>query len=228
MKIILALAFISICFVNIFGQIKTINKDEFITVFDKWKQYSEQKTYRVKTVSESEINGNPSSRSEESYFEYAPPDKQKFVSELKTPTFNAKIETIQIGEKKYTRKDSGEWKEVTIEKKTPPKGNIKIIVEADEYRYIGQEIVSGQNAEIYQRNTKHKITSEKNSAESFSTIKAKYWFNKNGLILKIETETEVVAPISKSFSRRTSIYEYDPNFKIEAPIIKTDSKQTPE
>lgn len=226
MKIILALAFIFICFVNIFGQAKTVSKDEITTVFDKWKQYSKQKTYRIKTVSEFGVNGI--SNKSEDLSEYVPADKQRFVSELKTPTLTTKIETIRIGEKKYTRKDSGEWKEVTIEKKTPPKGNIKIIVEADEYRYIGQEIVSGQNAEIYQRNTKHKITSEKNSAESFSTIKAKYWFNKNGLILKIETETEVVAPISKSFSRRTSIYEYDPNFKIEAPIIKTDSKQTPE
>jgi hypothetical protein len=123
------------------------------------------------------------SNKSEDLSEYVPVDKQRFVSELKTPTLTTKIETIRIGEKKYTRKDSGEWKEVTIEKKTPPKGNIKIIVEADEYRYIGQEIVSGQNAEIYQRNTKHKITSEKNSAESFSTIKAKYWFNKNRLII---------------------------------------------
>jgi amino acid permease len=57
MKIILALAFIFICFVNIFGQAKTVSKDEITTVFDKWKQHSKQKTYRIKTVSEFGVNG---------------------------------------------------------------------------------------------------------------------------------------------------------------------------
>ncbi len=226
MKIILALAFISICFVSIFGQAKTVSKDEITTIFDKWKQQSKQKTYRIKTVSEFGVNGI--SNKSEDLSEYEPTDKQRFVSELKTPRLTTKIETIRIGEKKYTRKNSGEWKEVAIEKKTLPKGNNKIVVEADEYRYIGQETVSGQNTEVYERNTKHKITSEKSSKESFSTIKVKYWFNKDGLMLKTEMETEIVSGIAKSFSRRTSIYEYDPNIKIEAPIIKSDSKQTPE
>jgi hypothetical protein len=219
MKIISALAFIFIGFTTIFGQAKIVEENDFNILFNKWKQESKQKTYRVRTVSESEINGNPSSRSEESYFEYAPPDKRKFVTELKTPTFNTKIETIQIGEKKYTRKDLGDWKEsIAVEEKTPPKGKNKITVETDEFKYIGQEKVNGQNAEIYERNTKHKITSEKNSNESLPTMKVKYSFNKDRLLLKIEMETEIVSGITKSFSLRTSTYEYDLNIKIEAPI----------
>jgi hypothetical protein len=229
MKTILALTFIFIGFINAFGQSKTISKDEFFNAFKKWEQQSKEKIYRIRIIKEVQINGNPTNRVEESYSEYVPPDKRRVVYELKTPTFNSKIETILIetiliGEKKYTRRNSGEWREVIVKEKAAPKNDKKITVESDEYKFVGQETINGQNAVLYERVTKHKITLEKNPTESFSTIRTRCWFDKDGLLLKSETETEVVSGITKSLTRGISVYQYDLNIKIEAPTINDVQK----
>ena len=219
MKIIWILLLIFIGFISIFGQDKTISESEFRVVFDKWNQLSKQKTYRVKVIAESQLNGNVSNFREESYNEFVPPDRRRYVSELKTPTLSNRVETIYIGEKKYTRKNLGEWKEVKVEEKSQRKKDKIIIAEQIEYKYIGKESLEGQKANVYEQLVKHKITNEKQATESFSTIKMKYWFGESGLLLKMEMETEITSGIMKSFSRRTWNYEYDPNIKIEAPII---------
>ncbi len=55
--------------------------------------------------------------------------------------------------------------------------------------------------------------------------KASDWFDKNGLYVKNSDEFENTE--MKLITRTTREYEYDPNIKIEAPIIKSESKQTP-
>lgn len=206
------------CFVISFGQAKTISEDEFKAIYNKWSLLSKDKTYRIKITSESKLNGNPSNYNQESFSEYAPPDKKRFVSILKTPRLSTKIETIHIGEKQYTRKDEGEWREVTAKENAPSINDRKISVESNEYKYLSGEIINGQKTEVYERITKQKINNEKTSRESHSTIKTKYWFDKNGLLLKMMNETELISGIMTSVSTRIYDYEYDPNIKIEAPI----------
>lgn len=219
MKIICGFLLIFIGFINIFAQDKAISESEFKIVHNKWIQLSKQQTYRINRTIESQLNGKPSNHTEESYFEYVPPDRRRYVSEIKTQRLNTKTETIQIGEKKYTRKDFGEWKEVEVKEKSQSKRSYKITDEQREYRYIGKESLDNQKADVYERLIKHKIIDDKSQKESFSTIKEKYWFGENGLLLKMQMETEIVSGIMRSFSRRVWTYEYDPNIKIEVPII---------
>ena len=218
MKIIGIFLLIFACFAFGFGQVKTISENEFKAIYDKWSLLSKNETYRIKMTSESKLNGSPSNHNQQSINEYAPPDKKRFVSILKTPRLNTKIETIHIGEKKYTRKDDGEWREVTTKANAPSKNDRIIFVESNEYKYLGREIINGQKAEVYERITKHRINNEKTSSESYSTIKTKYWFDKNGLLLKMMNEMELISGIMTSVSTNIYDYEYDPKIKIEAPI----------
>ena len=224
MKFLLILLLVFTAFVAGFGQEKVISENEFTAVYDKWKLLSKEKSYRIKETFESYLNGNPSNHNEDSFSEYAPPDKKRFVSILKTPMFTTKIETIQIGEQKFTRKDEGEWKEVITKENAPPKRNRTISVENNSYKYLDRETINGQKTEVYEQVIKHKITNEKTSVESNSTIKNKYWFDENGLLLKTTTVAEIISGGMTSLSKRAYVYEYDPNIKIEAPVLKTETK----
>lgn len=217
MKITLILFICLTGFSLCFGQEKVITQNEFDVVYAKWKRQSKDKSYRVKQTLESKLNGTDSNRREESTSEYAPNDKRRFVFTLKTPIVT-KSETIYIENKKYTRKNEGEWKEELIKPKVSTQSERKIEVESNEYKYLGQETINTQATEIYVHIAKHKINNEKTSKNSSSTYTTKYWFDKNGLLHKMESEVEIITGMMKSSSKRTYFYEYDPTIKIEAPI----------
>jgi hypothetical protein len=219
MKKICILLLIFACFAVSFGQTKVIGKDEFIAPYERWKLISKEKSYRIKQSLETKVNGNLSGPSDESFSEFVPPDKRRFVSILKTPKFTTKIETISIGGKEYSRKDGGTWQLKEVKENTPPpQTKTKMSVESTEYKYLGQEKIDGEKTDVYEQVIKHKMTDEKASRESISTIKTKYWYGESGLLLKMEAEMEITNEIMPSYSKRTYIYEYDPNIKIEAPI----------
>ncbi len=200
-----------------FSQEKVIAQDEFDAIYAKWKLQSKEKLYRVSQSFESKLNGVSSNHKEESLSEYAPNDRRRFVLTLKTPIIT-KSETIYIENKKYVRKNDGEWKEELIKPKVSTQSERKIEVESNEYKYLGQETINAQPTEIYVHVAKHKFKNEKTSRTSNSIYTTKYWLDKNGLLHKMESQAEISDGIMNSSSKRTYFYEYDPTIKIEAPI----------
>lgn len=225
MKLFFCFSMIIFSFVFSFGQEKSISEQEFKYIFENWRQFSKRQTYHIRTISEVRLNGKLSDRNDESESEYAPPDKRRFVSILKTPAFTSKFETIQIGNKQYTRKDEGLWKEsIIIPPKSDPDPKKKTIIDSNQYFYFGQDTVREKRAKIFGQITKSRISYENSERESFSTSITKYWFDKKGFLLKMESEMEIVTGIMTSYTKRTYLYDYDPKIKIEAPTINNKSQ----
>jgi hypothetical protein len=87
------------------------------------------------------------------------------------------------------------------------------------YRIIGR-------TETYRNNKLKSIineTSEFVLLDIFSYLKDKRWISRDGFLLKMELEDEL-AGLPGNWSRRTWTYEYDPNIKIESPVLENKAK----
>jgi hypothetical protein len=76
------------------------------------------------------------------------------------------------------------------------------------------EMIGNVSTDFYEIKRIQKFQNENKFNENMYV--SRYWFNKDGMILKAERES--TSTNSKSLYRRTSIYEYDPTIKIEPPI----------
>ena len=153
-----------------------------------------------------------------------PPDRWREVRE-KNPSVTSDliIEEILIGDKRFAKKQSGEWSVRRAERFTP---NDDFDIP---WEYGGETVTSfvclytgttptldGKILSVYQ-----KIKTIINNAQPGKPVRKvtrTYWFDKQGLLVKLVNDQESSA---NPGTRLRWVYEddYDSTIKIEAPII---------
>jgi hypothetical protein len=214
---------------SICAQTVKIKQEDFSAALQKAIEQLKGKPQRIIYKSVTRLERSTSSF--ENVTEIIPPDKKRFLSKntaepvISGPEFTAEI--IEIGEKRFTRKDNGAWTETSIVLK--PENKIqsdKPQTEAvTDYYFLGEAKFDGKAADLYEFVTSNRLKIKQPWGEVKETlvlIKAKYWFGKNGLWIRDESEYEFSEPATNKVThtqQMTRTYEYAPNLKIEAPKI---------
>ena len=215
-NVIIALLFMFVFFAfsNVSAQGNKITEAEFKAIQKKSADKIVGKNYRLKRTSKTFKKSDNSL----SYFfnettEYLLPDSSRSVSENGSGGGNPTLtETIKIGRKTYSRINKGNW---TISETTGnTAGNAQTTTgNTVEHTYQGKVDFNYQKADLYE--SKYITKTIKGGRDFITTVKAKSWFSKDGVLLKIEEEIET----NNTISQKVFEWEYDPqDLKIEVPI----------
>ncbi len=230
MKKVFCLTIILLSAVSFLAQERTIEKSTFDAALkSRFRKYAGQ-SYRLTTSAENILpSPNGGKVTWRSVSEFAVPRANRLVYEFDSPAVKSKTETVIIDGKIYSRKDGGEWtvKDFPVKNDEPTAPKVKFVVleEQTEYKWLGTQILDKISTNVYAKIEKKKQLNEENKSEIYSSSVTKYWLDQDGGIVKEETLTEnqhklVNRPLSGIYrSLRTSVWEFDPNIKIEAPIL---------
>lgn len=217
-KLILLVIFCLGISFGIFSQEKDITENEFSQIYNISTQQLKDNSYRVRQIFENENNNIISPFGNSIVSEIVSPNKKRIISERKAPKSNQVTEIIILGDKRYVRVGSEDWKEKPLQQsEKTDKTSPLIIIESDGYKLIGTETLNGEKTNVYQRSGTKKFASNANSKTVVYLFKSTYWFNKNGFLLKYVGEEQTPDIKVKKISRQIWIYEYDDSIKIEAP-----------
>ena len=203
-----------VCFVG--GQDRIISEAEFMGYRNQASRALANTPYREKMTTETkEVNDTvwrPFSISE---VEYIRPDRMYSrstttgVGETEPST-----EWIRVGDKKYVKYKGRGWQsDDRSERPTPPpaaKAAEKSIIE---YKHLGTTIFLGQTAVLIQKT--HIRENVVNGQTFLITTTERNWIDSGGRFLQLEFLTH--NPPKRSI-RQTTVYQYDPTIRIEAPI----------
>jgi len=211
-----------------FGQ-TSFEDETLIQLKNSSEQTMEGKKMRIVTVEERfENEGKTSVSFSKSMNEILPPDRNRFVYEEMTASGIERTEYINIGENSFVRRNDGEWKisvpsGMIIGSGTGSGNGIIPKVEVAIVKTLTKgETVNNQSADLYKTIESRKYIYPDTTYINVST--ESFWFDRRGMLVKSSREFQDGE--RKSLSRTTEEYEYNPNFKIEAPIIKSESKKT--
>lgn len=209
LMLVLSMVFLNAAFV--FGQEKLIEKKDYQEITTKAYANLKGKAYRTIYTYETFPDRNSSTtKSSKTITERVPPDRFRWIFE----SDGEKKEIIQIGPKRYIKLNNNEWK-VDDGAGLGNGAGGGAQVESESYKLIATNSLNGQIVDVYEKTEKLKNFSagDENRQEIWTT---RYWIAKDGLLMKAEHEYETVS--TKSLVREVTIYEYDPNIKIEAPV----------
>jgi hypothetical protein len=148
--------------------------------------------------------------------EIVPPNERREVDDLKSPERTERTERIWDGKFLYERRDNGAWSKYDgggSGSSDFTSGRVTMNYRLIEKTKINNDLVTIYEVEKHRRANKY----TRDGLIEFHYIdKTKYWIGSDGSFIKAVQESEVVG--GKWLVRGTSIYEYDPNIKIEAPI----------
>lgn len=150
-------------------------------------------------------------------YEYQPPDRIRYIHMKTRDGKTQRIEQINIGEKKYCKKDAGVWL-VSASYCIGGSGSggpSNIITE--EYR---REKTKLKNIDVvtYSNHTVYTNTNSKTvQTDGPSYWDSKHWFDNDGLILRSEHRRGLLKE-PEPYYQQVETYEYDPKIKVEAPI----------
>ncbi len=230
---IVVLSILILCsFINTFAQEKTVSEQDITNLKDTAYEKLKDKVYRVTMTSEGYMNAKDSSPNQfvKEITEYISPDRRHSIYERKTGETTFREETISIGQKKYVRRDNGNWKELSLIGNSAGNGTGSgsgfktAIIDNEktvECKYKGKETIKNQKADLYVLTTTRRYNSP--NFKSTTVITEKFWLDKDGIFLKRESETKL--DYKKVISHIVWEYQYDPNIKIEAPRIETVDKK---
>jgi len=193
------------------AQQKSDDSKEFDVIYRKSFELRREKPNRIKTTSETFDNDGVTLKEKYvSVNEAIPPDRSYYSSTSEVNSVTKKSESIKIGEKRFVRRDGGEWK---ID---DSKGIYGVGAEGRKsVKLIEKTTFNNQTVNVYEVKG-----NDSSSLDGDSDFTAKYWFNEAGLLLKEESENIFADKIV----RRVSIYEFDANIKIEAPNLSKEIK----
>jgi hypothetical protein len=194
-----------------------LEENKFKEILAKATANLEGKIYRSTKTEEYFPDREANSESvKTNILEVIPPDKTRVIEQVKSRTENTRLERLGDGQNLYEKRNDGEWGKYSGGSSIS--GDITSGRTTTIYRLTGKESVNGKPADVYQvesRRIANKLTQTSQYRVEY-VVKTKYWIGENGLFLKIVKESEVVG--SKSLTREITVYEYDLNIKIEAPI----------
>jgi hypothetical protein len=198
----------------------------YLNSFEVWSLESwKGKSYRKITITHSSTEGRPQTDySSKSTFEYASPTVSRSVYETSFGDKKSKTESIRQGEKIYTRKDGESWKEGVFTAKSRTAKTPSVADSADsqiEYKFLGSESLNNQAADVYAKIVKTKRLEPSGSQEEkITTSTTKYWFSKEGFLLKLDMVMESCTGEKTVRTLLTQSWEFDENIKIDAADVK--------
>ena len=224
MKKILWIVLILFGYIGVFAQEKTIEQAEFDAVYQNSFEKLKGKSHRIIMTTQSSVEGRPQTDfSSKTVLEFASPTTSRTTYESSFQSVNKKTETIRIGGKTYTRKESDVWKEENPKVKSQPGNKLtRVDNEVDnqiEYKFLGSEKLNNQSVNRYAKIAGKKLVNSANNKETLSITTTKYWFNEDGMLLKSDMEMESRTREMVFHTRLTQIWELDPNIKIIAPTL---------
>jgi hypothetical protein len=150
--------------------------------------------------------------------EFQPPNKFHVVFKSKSGKRSEQSETIVVGEKGYIKTVGAKWQQdpnASTESGSPlpPDDDGNSTMPEVRVAHKPNILLNNVPADFYEVIKQYHYGAGRNANINIYTHR--YWFDGEGRLLKSEFETSSTR--SKSLSRRTSVYEYDPNIKIEEP-----------
>jgi hypothetical protein len=226
---IIILSGLIICSIlSAFAQEKVITEQELTALKETAYEKLKDKTYRVTMTSEGygKVNDLSSKYSISEVNEYVSSDRHH-IREMKNQQGTTHEESISIGQKKYVKENNKNWRLLPPSESGNknfgtvggPLNHEKTVV----CKYLGEKNIKNQKADLYEIKTTRKYNNP-NLRLTTEDVE-RLWFNKDGMFLMRESKSRLND--EKVFTKTIWEYEYDPNIKIEAPIIKSESKQTP-
>ncbi len=227
-KIFCLSGFILLALSNGLAQERKITEEEMTHLLNKATESLRTQPYRRKTTSESFEN----ERGLKPYWYITSTlyeknnDGYRSVYNSKNKDGGSKTtEMIEVNNRSFTRDNNEAWKEVTQDKLARRIGTITKLADSAEekiieYRYVRKDKINKMEYDLYEKKTIRKFRVNNNNYSSIYL--EKFWFNEKGQFFKLETITENNKKVT---FRSISEYEYDPNIKIEIPII--DEKEKP-
>ena len=230
---ILCLTFVLFASVNVFAQEKTIQRAEFETITRSSSRLMAGKPRRIIRTQQSTVeiapqtnvsNASakslpPSTISVKSVTEVLPEVGFRSIYEFNSSSKNIKKEIIKVAGKTYTREGNGEWTETFSEITSKRESAARNIVNQVEYKSVGSDRLGNQNTSIYAKIERSKFTNPSANRESISSTTTKYWYGEDGRLLKRERTREIRNGKMISKFNSTTVFELDPNIKIEAPKL---------
>lgn len=211
LRIILFLTFALFNVAIVFGQEKEITAEEFWAVEEKGDAYLGKNAYRETSIWEKFDDRDLTEliKKSKSIYEFVPPFRTHSISEDE----NGRTERITIGTKAYIREGKEKWRlEKSSDKKTVVGLSNENQKKEIKYKFLEENLLNGKKVKVYQRT----ITYLGEIWEKRYVGTETYWIDVSGHYLKFVWERKDF--ISNSFTRQTSIYQYDPKIKITAPI----------
>jgi hypothetical protein len=230
---ILCLTFVLFASVNVFAQEKTIQRAEFETITRSSSRLMAGKPRRIIRTQQSTVEiapqtnvSNASAKSlppstilVKSVTEVLPEVGFRSIYEFNSSSKNIKKEIIKVAGKTYTREGNGEWTETFSEITSKRESAARNIVNQVEYKSFGSDRLGNQNTSIYAKIERSKFTNPSDNRESISSTTTKYWYGEDGRLLKRERTREIRNGKMISKFNSTTVFELDPNIKIEAPKL---------
>lgn len=218
---VLWLFLMSLCCLNIFGQQKEITKVQFFDTRTEALKKVDAYNRRVtkKTEDFSRWDGSLQN-SYVSISEKILPYTTRSVSIQTIKGVTKKQEEIKFGAFLYERTDDGKWTKTDlrnfgglIEK------NGCIIADNEYYNKVKNNYTMAENSLNGQQTMFYEgLTTVRSLDDSITFSRNRFWINKDGLILKSESESGSLNP-ETIYSKSITDYEYNPkDLKIKAPI----------
>jgi len=246
MKKIVCLAFVLFTSVCVFAQEKTIQKAEFDKMLATSFRLLSRKAHRTTETHNTQSFWSPKSPllnvlSTKEITEVLPGVGRYSIYETnshvgKRNVGKTKREFFSIGEKQYTREGEGAWLGRIIKGAAKSQFQSHTLNPLDssekykEYKFLGNEKLDNQNTKVYLVIRKPQPATPKTNrpanSKIYPTVKdgtCKYWFGKDGILLKSECKTEFYGVLRESsplvITHSIKLYELDPKIKITVPKL---------
>lgn len=218
MKRRIVLTFVFLCALSIAvpAQTKQITSSEFYTSNTKAQNLLSDRSWRIETKTET-LNGTSIAKSITKIHERLLPDRERFLTTEKIGDKETRSEYVRIGYMEYRRENNEPWiaKDLRgsgIGSGSGIGGNVSCAQYTEE-----PDSVNGTGA----RKLRQYLIEQTPEGLSYDDMVT--WLDAGGLFLKSTRVKGLLEPrVEKTQSLVT--YEYDPNIKIEAPVIKSETK----
>lgn len=147
------------------------------------------------------------------------PDRSREIKEIAGTQGVRRTEIVTIGDRKYARSDDGPWQTAGSVKEygswgVPTPGNASKPKFEDSARLV--ETLTNEKGEVSIYETVTRIIREQNGKEETSIVTSRYWFAKDGKLLRKDMQFEKAG--ETRLSTNSTVYEYE-EIKIEEPKI---------
>lgn len=227
---IFAFVVLILAFTNAFAQEGNSPKERFDASFGRGLKKFAGKSNRRIIISEDKIDGIR----EESLRDIVEIDQAgstRVISQFSLRFNKLKVERIRSGAINYVREGDGKWRQEPIYSsedtakwreaagQSEPLNRPKVIDEQKEYKFFGFEMLDGKKVSVGGFISKSKTINPADNTEILLTSTFKVWFGERETILKTESYTERKKGEKTTYRWRTETYEFDPNIKIEIPVL---------
>ncbi len=215
-KIISLFVLILLLSVFNFGQKTEITKGEYYQIYRTALKKGQEVSRRNISKQENYRDGKLYS-TDEYLYEYLLPDREYYSHK---ESYSGKVnivELIKIGEVFYCKRNNEGWKK---SENWCADGSASGISNVISEKFTIEEVKNNnETLKLYQQVTTYKNSYSLNKdKEGLSYWQTKFWINKNGYIVRKESEDGLSEP-NRINRKQSEIYEYNPkNLKIEAPI----------